>query len=182
MPCLKLGANAMDSVYENAQRRREELRRELEEIDLFLRLHQKFSGGTKTEPVATSDDTRAASEESHPVLSRPERKRNLPKHMMAKEVRKMILERRVPMTRTDIVEALELKGIPVAGRDKSKAIGTIMWRMRDRFRNIEGLGYWPIDLPYPPEPIERTADRTADRNDFFGPLPSPSVTSPERKG
>jgi hypothetical protein len=170
----------MDAVYEKAQLRREELRRELEEIDLFLRLHQKFSGGTKTEPIATSGDMHSTSDDIRATLAGPERKRNLPKHMMAKEVRQMILERRVPMTRTDIVEALELKGIPVAGQDKSKAIGTIMWRMRDRFRNIEGLGYWPLDLPYPPEP----AERTEVRGDFFGPLPSASssTTSPERKG
>lgn len=170
----------MDAVYEKAQRRREELRRELEEIDLFLRLHQKFSHGTEAELNTAMGGKSATNEEGHPVPARPDRIRNLPKNMMAKEVRQMILERRAPMTRTDIVEALELKGIPVAGQDKSKAIGTIMWRLRDRFRNIEGLGYWPKDLPYPPEPD----GRAEVRGDFFGPLSpaSSSTTSPERKG
>ncbi|MER8855844.1 hypothetical protein NKH94_30460 [Mesorhizobium australicum] len=49
------------------------------------------------------------------------------------------------MTRAEIVEALESKGIPVAGVDKNKAIGTIMWRMRDQFVNLPGWGYWPWD-------------------------------------
>ena len=25
-------------------------------------------------------------------------------------------------------------------------MGTIMWRLRDRFINLEGLGYWPLDV------------------------------------
>jgi hypothetical protein len=47
------------------------------------------------------------------------------------------------------VEALELKGVPVAGTNKSKAIGTILWRLRDQFTNLTGFGYWPVDLDCP---------------------------------
>jgi hypothetical protein len=166
----------MDTAYENAQRRREVLRKELEEIDLYLRLHQKFSG-TETERFAAvkgADVVASHPDGTHEVM---EAKRNLPRHMMAKVVHDIMLERRKPMSRTEIVEALELKGHPVAGQDKSKAIGTIMWRLRDKFRNIEGLGYWPIDLPYPPTPGQSFAD-------IFGELPRPALSSgsPEREG
>lgn len=136
----------MDTAYEKAQRRREEIRKELEEIDLFLRLHQKFSFGTMAEPQATTDQSRPTVSAKADTLP----KRNLSKEAMAKAVRQLMIDRQRPMTRTDIVEALELKGIPVAGVDKPRALGTIMWRLRDRFVNLSGLGYWPIDLDCEP--------------------------------
>lgn len=171
----------MDTAYERAQLRREELRRELDEIDLFLKLHQKFSSGTETERTVTTDTETEASALSVPQAKSqiPDRKRNLPKHQMATIVRQMILDRRQPMTRTDIVEALELKGIPVAGQDQSKAIGTIMWRLREKFANIPGLGYWPADVPFKAagatyEPAVIPAPQADPRGDMFGPLPATS--------
>ncbi len=41
------------------------------------------------------------------------------------------------------------RGIPLAGKDKSKNLGTILWRFSDRFLNILGQGYWPKDAPSP---------------------------------
>lgn len=130
----------MDNAYERAQLRREELRKELEEIELFLKLHHKFSTGTGVQQVTQDEDG--------PVILPPisKTKRNLSKHKMARTVRSIMIDKMRPMTRTDIVEALELTGVPVAGVDKSKAVGTIMWRLRDRFVNIPGYGYWPNDL------------------------------------
>ncbi|TPL94768.1 hypothetical protein [Mesorhizobium sp. B2-3-10] len=76
--------------------------------------------------------------------------RNLPKSRMEPVVRALIAEQQKPMTRTQIAEALELKGIPVAGADPNKAIGTILWRMRDKFVNLLGWGYWPIEEDFAP--------------------------------
>ena len=49
------------------------------------------------------------------------------------------------MTRTELVNAMEEDGMLIGGTDKAKNMGTIMWRS-NRFTNIEGLGYWPVDL------------------------------------
>ncbi|MBZ9822368.1 hypothetical protein [Mesorhizobium sp. CA4] len=153
-------------AFERAQRRREEIRKELEEIDLFLRLHQKFSGGTVPEQdiVATSPDGTMTVLEAKTA---PAPTRNLSKHKMAKQVMQFMYDRKYPMTRTDIVEALELKGIPVAGVDKARAIGTIMWRLRDRFVNLPGYGYWPIDQNFEPAGYRAKEDHMAPHNAPF---------------
>ena len=52
------------------------------------------------------------------------------------------------MTRGQIVTALHERHIAVGGTDAGKNIGTIMWRLRDVFVNLDGRGYWPIDLSY----------------------------------
>ncbi|MBZ9674530.1 hypothetical protein [Mesorhizobium sp. ES1-1] len=75
--------------------------------------------------------------------------RNLPKARMSQVVTQILKDHKRPMTRTEIVDALELMGIPVAGVDRSKAIGTIMWRMRDEFVNLPGWGYWFKGEDYP---------------------------------
>jgi len=51
------------------------------------------------------------------------------------------------MTRTELLEALKESGVQLAGSDEARYLGTIMWRLRDEFINIEGHGYWPRDIP-----------------------------------
>jgi hypothetical protein len=140
----------MDPVFEKAQKRLEEIEREAQEIKLFLKLHQKFSEQDGPKPItATMRLPVAYANAGRVAEGRPTR--NLPKHKMADVVRKVLVEeRRKPMTRTELVDALEMKGIPVAGTDPSKALGTILWRLRDQFVNLTGWGYWPIDIEYEP--------------------------------
>lgn len=70
---------------------------------------------------------------------------------------KLILARGRPMTRYELVEAIERDGLIVGGHDKARNIGTILWRSK-AFEN-QGEGYWPSrgagDPPPPaPEPDE----------------------------
>jgi len=37
---------------------------------------------------------------------------------------------------------VEKRGIEIPSTDKQRYLGTILWRHRDRFVNIEGKGYW----------------------------------------
>ena len=52
------------------------------------------------------------------------------------------------MKRGPLVRAMEERSIPVAGKDKAKNLGTILWRHLDQFVSLEGLGYWPRDKRY----------------------------------
>jgi hypothetical protein len=53
----------------------------------------------------------------------------------------------VPLTRARLVEALEHRDIELPSKDKARYIGTIMWRNRKTFVNLDGFGYWIRELP-----------------------------------
>jgi hypothetical protein len=54
-----------------------------------------------------------------------------------------------PLNRTEILTRLDAMGKPLGGEDPSKNVGTKLWRARDKFTNIRGMGYWLKDSPYP---------------------------------
>lgn len=87
-----------------------------------------------------------------PELERVKRTRQRntkPPRELALLARDIIRERGRPMTRSELAEAIEARGIPLAGRDRIKNLGTILWRQSDLFTHIEDQGYWPAgdDLP-----------------------------------
>jgi hypothetical protein len=57
----------------------------------------------------------------------------------------ILLERGRPMKRRELLAEMEKRNIPIAGTDKNKNLGTILWRHRNEFVHIEKLGYWPKD-------------------------------------
>lgn len=54
-----------------------------------------------------------------------------------------------PMTRGQIVEALERRDVQIPYEDKARYVGTIAWRNKGMFQNIEGQGYWLRGEPLP---------------------------------
>ena len=54
----------------------------------------------------------------------------------------MIRELGKPVQRGEMVERIEAKGVKIWSDDKPRYIGTVLWRDKDRFVNIEGEGYW----------------------------------------
>jgi hypothetical protein len=60
--------------------------------------------------------------------------------------RRILLEHGKPMTRSELLKALEERDVFLAGEDKAKYLGTIMWRMKEAFVNLDGHGYWPSDM------------------------------------
>lgn len=73
----------------------------------------------------------------------------LPPETIARYARETLLEFGKPMKRGELVRALEQKGVPLAGKDKNKNLGTILWRHGDMFVSLAGLGYWPRDVRIP---------------------------------
>ena len=81
-------------------------------------------------------------------MTRAERRDHVAKMMDAAE--ELILAAKRPLTRSELQEALEARGYEIEGVDKSKVLGTNLWRST-RFHSIKGAGYWPKNTPLPPE-------------------------------
>ena len=130
----------MADTYKEALARRATLKSELAMLDQFIELHSKLFGarqeslslpGTadKGEDAERRNDPKAIADAAGDALARAER----------------------PMQRGKLIEAVEKAGIEIHSGDKNKYIGTVMWRNRNRFMNIEGQGYWPRNRAVPPD-------------------------------
>lgn len=73
-------------------------------------------------------------------------------HQTAELMERIIRETGHPMTRGEIVEAFERRDVQIPFEDKARYIGTIAWRHKGMFENIEGRGYWLRGEPVPPPP------------------------------
>jgi hypothetical protein len=139
------------------ERQRAELDSELTEIDLFLRLHEKFSGTKSVYLAPPMEHT-----DSHggglgkgtvsglgamPPLA--ERKRGRPADF-AGIMERVLRDVGKPLSRPELVEELEKREVVIPSDDKPRYLGTILWRHRDRFINLPGFGYWLKDLAFAP--------------------------------
>jgi hypothetical protein len=64
----------------------------------------------------------------------------------AKEV---LRKNRRPMRRRELLLELENMGLRIGGQDKSKNLGTILWRHQKEFVNLGGRGYWLVSEELP---------------------------------
>ncbi len=109
-----------DDPRKSALARRSELQAEIERIDLFLDLLDEFGGDGDQQPVAQSQTNRPSED----------------------VIRDTIISAGRPMKRGELAAALAARGVAV----NVGYLGTMMWRMRDRFENT-GSGYWPSGVP-----------------------------------
>lgn len=78
-----------------------------------------------------------------PTIIEPvEREEGLAPKEIASHAKSTLLEAGRPMKRGELVRALIARNVPLAGKDKNKNLGTILWRHSDKFVSLEGLGYW----------------------------------------
>ena len=144
----------MTDVLENAKQRLHVLRQEAEEIERFIAMYERFGGGTngghvdvRHESVSGNLSTRNAPVDN--FVKRRNRVRGDRPDDVALFMEKVIRERGEPMTRGQLVEALELRDVAIPAVDKPRYIGTIAWRTKGTFVNIEGRGYWLRDAGVP---------------------------------
>lgn len=139
----------MDPLRDKVLKRKEELLKELNEIELFLKLHRKFSEehtpNDRTRPRDANHLTDMLNREPAVVLLGPA---NTPSQRSALNPMKFALLaeaaiRKVgrPMSRAEVVEAIESRGAVIPSSDKARYIGTIMWRRKDKFVHLESSGY-----------------------------------------
>ena len=66
---------------------------------------------------------------------------------IAKIAREILLDNGRPMKRGELVDALARRNVPLAGKDKNKNLGTILWRHQTMFVALDNLGYWVKGVP-----------------------------------
>ena len=122
-----------------AMKRREELRRESEALDSLIEAYRKMAI-LKSEP----------DQEQLHLWQRPESRKAKSAYVaeMMSEIRRAIVGAARPMSRTELLRHLEENGFIVDGTDRTKVLGTNIWRS-GQFVHIDGRGYWPKDIPSP---------------------------------
>lgn len=133
----------MDELLRKAIERRDQLRRDLEAVDLFIR-----SYGAEQE----RDAPRPPQEDLFNARKRQSSRAHRAAQNAAAmaDAEKLILEAAHPLSRSALLNALIEMGHEIEGGDKSKVLGTNLWRSK-RFYNLKGAGYWPIKTPIPDE-------------------------------
>jgi hypothetical protein len=166
---------SMDSAFANALKRLDDLKfiieaskREMDEIEVFLTLHKRFSK-TNPEPEAVDkSDKSVAAIPRHEGAKMPVAefdaeayaggKAALRAHRrgnpaaIVNAVKFILNENNRAMTRGELAEELERRGTPLpdGGKDaRAKYVGTILWRNAEIFENHEGRGYWFAGRPIP---------------------------------
>ena len=132
----------MAQVIEKAKKRLASLEREAEQIRIFIHMYERLAaeeaapqGAPQVAPLA--DSTMSPG----PVLVVT---KSGPAEIVA-AAKDLMKEKQRPLTRTELVHLLTLRGLRIAGTDKSKNVGTIIWRSK-QFENVEGKGYWAKDF------------------------------------
>jgi hypothetical protein len=133
----------LEAILADLRRQEEGLMRRIEQVRGAIRameeaqtaLHEAGLSSAATENVAEP-----------PAL--PQRVRGaLSPEQIARAARDTLLELGRPMKRGALARAMEARQIPLAGKDKSKNLGTILWRHPAMFVTLDKLGYWPKDVP-----------------------------------
>lgn len=164
----------MDKAVENALARRAELRRELDEIEGFLALYDRFRTlgsaqatlgiipAARVTPEARppasfasidgeASESEGVKEEQTPSSAPQVAGKGLSREELRPHIEAIIREAGRPLTRGNLLRKLDQRGTPVGGRaDRAKNMGTIMWRLKEHFVNLPGYGYWLQGVPYPP--------------------------------
>lgn len=154
------GNAAMDTALTNALKRKEELEmtiesasKELDEINVFLSLHKRFSEAGRPSGSPPSESARESETQSSESDEPTKTHRRGNPAAVARMAEAVLKDNRRPMTRGELASEIERRGLMLPGSDnaqKSKYVGTILWRRTDRFKNYEGRGYWLVGVPLPP--------------------------------
>lgn len=134
-----MGNETARHILATALKRKDELRKESEALDKLIAAYREI--------LNLPDDTTEPTLDLRPRLG-SRRVQSEYVRKLIQECRRMILDAGRPLKRSELVRLLESAGYPVDGRDKSKVLGTNMWRS-GQFRHVEGAGYWPKDAPGP---------------------------------
>jgi hypothetical protein len=160
----------MPSAIENARKRLAVIRAEAAEIERFLALYESFSD----EHIdANVSGTMGQSEETYPQNSKTvDNTKNTALSLrhgprppeLVRIMERLIREVGRPMTRGEIVDALNRRDVEIPAKDKSRYLGTIAWRNKHTFIHIEGRGYWVRDakMSVPDHPYSDPTDEISD--------------------
>lgn len=134
----------MDDALKKALERKVRLQSELALIDQYIELHTRLFG--EDPPTSTSKDTGTTTiADAVEAEIRPANDTRA----IGDGIEAILRRADWPVQRGKLISGLEADGLPIHSKDRSKYIGTILWRNRVRFMNIEGEGYWLRGRPLP---------------------------------
>ncbi len=166
--------NIGDEAVQRALRRRRELEEEIEQIDLFLSLYERFTGRPAavrkpsfSEPQESqeSQDSRSAEERQSGKMDDTMRGGGMTQKDFADLARELLLEIGQPVNGPALLRKFHERGRRIGGSDEMKNLTTKVWRARDKIIKIPGAGYWPVDVPCPAVsyvPPPRNAEKEGD--------------------
>ena len=154
----------MPTPLENAERRLAELRREIARVEQFIRDYHEFSAGYAAGTVLLNPsldnggiEGNVSSEDGNQPVDNSTRRKVRPDEI-AQLIERVIREVGRPMTRGQLVEALERRDVDLPAADKARYIGTIIWRHKSIFVNVKGLGYYLRNMPQQGAPVAGVPD------------------------
>ena len=150
----------MPSPLDVARAKAARLEAELKQIQSFIQMYEAFSTGLETVKeqnmfVANAKNSSSTihKEESSVAPHVALRRRSGPApRELVEMAERMIRDAGRPLSRGDLVEMFDARDVELPGTDKPRYIGTIMWRNKSRFLQIEGRGYWLRGEPVPKKP------------------------------
>lgn len=167
----------MTTPLDRAKQRLAVLRSEIREIERFIEMYETFDHGSVSLRRLTSKETvESAGGTTHSVdkfaVDRdvpipppsPRRRNETPPKAIVELVERMIREAGQPLTRGEILDRLQARDVEITVADKARYVGTIMWRNKSKFINIEGRGYWLRGEAIPPH-SHITAGRPEDEDE-----------------
>lgn len=141
-----------------------ELRAEAARLEQFLEVYEALDVVPRSQLDAKAPTVIPATPEPDRMLAftvREKKKRtttNPPPAEVVDAVKQIIDRAGYPMTRGQLLPQLTRRGLEIKGTYPSKVLGTNLWRS-GQFVQLEGLGYWPKDKPYPPAGYEPDPDQ-----------------------
>lgn len=139
----------MSEIIEQAKQRLDYHRREAKKLEEFLRTAGEITGTN----IEFENSQKQEPKETYLPANGPVEKRRFstrggsaPREIV-EIMRRVIRETGRPLTRGEIVEALEARDVYLPALDKNRYIGTIAWRYKAFFTHIDGRGYWVSDEP-----------------------------------
>lgn len=148
----------MTSPLDKAKQRLAELQREMDEVRHFIEMYYRFETGeprgtrspnalvprgdagqlvgnkTVVLPNQPVDNGRGSARKGRPAGPGPRE--------IVEIMERVIREADRPLSRGEIVDAFERREIEIPAQDKARYVGTIAWRNKAKFINIDGRGYW----------------------------------------
>ena len=121
----------------NVLKRIKEIQAELTRLEDMILYSQEIERNSSSKTA----NTRIADAKNKKSRGSASKKRGFPA-IIADAAESVIIKKGRPMTRGEIALALINQGFDLPPTDPAKYVGTILWRMDDKFENREGEGYW----------------------------------------
>lgn len=166
---LDLGGNmSVEVELQKAISRREELKQELEKLDQLVELLSWWKEAGASAPADSLVGRGASSGKGTPVsTSMNEGSESFAEPFatpaeVIREAVAVLAEHGRPLKRGQLLKELSGKGVRIGGSDKSKVLGTTLWRAKDKIVSIDGWGYWIKERPCPLAGYKPESDRLDD--------------------